>query len=191
MVITRRLVLQSARAVWSCPRSYNVLSVGSRVKCGTEPPVIGNVEHDVLYIPVAREFPVVDAFYFVKSLTGNAVGVDAVADAGAGEHWTLVCVQVTRQSKHDTTYAVNDFMSRMAQLFNGWAQLRDSLALEMIYVQHVDSKPITRWQRCEKSKQCTLNERQAAFALWDKCEQYRVLLDKDICTALPSYGKRR
>ncbi|KAH8617486.1 putative retrotransposon hot spot protein 4 (RHS4) [Trypanosoma vivax] len=191
MVITRRLVLQSARAVWSCPRSYNVLSVGSRVKCGTEPPVIGNVEHDVLYIPVAREFPVVDAFYFVKSLTGNAVGVDAVADAGAGEHWTLVCVQVTRQSKHGTTYAANDFMSRMAQLFNGWAQLRDSLALEIIYAQHVDSKPITRWQRCKTSKQCTAIELQAALALRGRCEQYRVLLDKDICTALPSYGKRK
>ncbi|KAH8607668.1 putative retrotransposon hot spot protein 4 (RHS4) [Trypanosoma vivax] len=102
MVITRRLVLQSARAVGSFPRSYSVFSVGSRVKCGTQPPVMGNAEHDVLYIPVAREFPVVDAFYFVKSLTGNAVGVDVVADAGAGEHWTLVCVQVTRQSKHGT-----------------------------------------------------------------------------------------
>ncbi|KAH8615953.1 putative retrotransposon hot spot protein 4 (RHS4) [Trypanosoma vivax] len=184
-------VLLSARAVGRCPSSYKMLDIGSRVKCGTQPPVMGNVEHDVLYIPVAREFPVVDAFYFVKSLAGNAVGVDVMADAGAGEHWTLVCVQVTRQSKHGTsTYAVNDFMAKMAQLFNGWAQLRDSLALEMIYVQHVDSKPITRWQRCEKSKQCTLGERRAALALWGKCKQYQVLLDKDICTALLSYDKK-
>ncbi|CCD19458.1 putative retrotransposon hot spot protein 4 (RHS4) [Trypanosoma vivax] len=184
-------VLLSARAVGRCPSSYKVLDIGSRVKCGTQPPVMGNVEHDVLYIPVVREFPFVNAFYFVKSLTGSAVGVDVMADAGAGEHWTLVCVQVTKQSKHDTTYAVNDFMSRMAQLFSGWVELRDSLALEMIYAQHVDSKPITRWQRCKKSKQCTLGERQAAYALLGRCEQYRVLLDKDICAALPSYGKRR
>ncbi|CCD19154.1 putative retrotransposon hot spot protein 4 (RHS4) [Trypanosoma vivax] len=184
-------VLLSACAVGRCPRSYKMLDIGSRVKCGTQPPVMGNVEHDVLYIPVAREFPVVDAFYFVKSLAGNAVGVDVVADARGGERWALACVQVTRQSKHGTTtYAVNDFMANMAQLFNGWAQLRDSLALEMIYVQHVDSKPITRWQRCKKSKQCTLNERQAALALWRRCEQYQVLLDKDICAALSSYDKK-
>ncbi|KAH8603355.1 putative retrotransposon hot spot protein 4 (RHS4) [Trypanosoma vivax] len=166
MVMTRRLVLQSARAVGRYPSSYNVVGVGSRATCGTQPPVMGNLEHDVLYIPVARGFPVVDAFYFVKSLTGNAVGVDVVADAGAGEHWTLVRAQVKRQSEHGTsTYAVNDFMAKTVQLFNDLAKLRDSLTLEMIYVQHVGGKPIARWERCEKSKQCTLNEHQAALAL--------------------------
>ncbi|KAG8338772.1 hypothetical protein TRVL_10403 [Trypanosoma vivax] len=105
--------------------------------------MMADVEHDVLCIPEAREIHIIDAFYFVKALTGDAVGVNAVAVAGAGEQWAFVCVQVTRQSEHDTsTYAVNDFMSRMAQLFNGWAQLRDRLALETICMQHVDWKPI-------------------------------------------------
>ncbi|CCD21774.1 hypothetical protein, conserved in T. vivax [Trypanosoma vivax Y486] len=75
-------VLVSARAVGRCPRSYKMLDIRSRVKCGTQPPVMGNVEHDVLYIPVAREFPVVGAFYFAEVLAGSAVGVDVMLTRG-------------------------------------------------------------------------------------------------------------
>ncbi|PWU88925.1 putative retrotransposon hot spot (RHS) protein [Trypanosoma cruzi] len=91
-----------------------------------------NIGSRVLYKPVAQNFPLVDAFFFIESPQKTLVGLRM---ATAGGH-------------HTTTSTVRQFTECLAAYFNGWEELSREMSWEMIYVQHENSKKITKWQRC-------------------------------------------
>ncbi|PWU99938.1 putative retrotransposon hot spot (RHS) protein [Trypanosoma cruzi] len=91
-----------------------------------------NIESRVLYKPEAQNFPLVDAFFFIESPQKTLVGLRM---ATAGGH-------------HTTTSTVRQFTECLAAYFNGWEELSREMSWEMIYVQHENSKKITKWQRC-------------------------------------------
>ncbi|PWU86892.1 putative retrotransposon hot spot protein (RHS,) [Trypanosoma cruzi] len=92
-----------------------------------------NIEYQTLYKPVAKNFPLVDGFFFMESPQKTLVGLQMTT---AGEHHTIPST-------------VNLFKVKMASYFNGWEEFSEGLSWEIIYVQHADSTPMTGWQRCD------------------------------------------
>ncbi|KAF8279277.1 putative retrotransposon hot spot (RHS) protein, partial [Trypanosoma cruzi] len=92
-----------------------------------------NMNYRVLYIPMVRDFPLVDCFFFVESPRRTLVGLQMTT---AGEH-------------HTTTSTVRQFTEHLSEFFNGWEEFAQGLSWEVIYVQHADSTPINGWQRCD------------------------------------------
>ncbi|EKG06704.1 retrotransposon hot spot (RHS) protein, putative [Trypanosoma cruzi] len=91
-----------------------------------------NIEYQTLYKPVAKNFPLVDGFFFMKS-----------------PQKTLVGLQITTASEHHTIPStVELFTERMESYFNGWEEFAQGLSWEIIYIQHADSTPMKGWQRC-------------------------------------------
>ncbi|PWU91566.1 putative retrotransposon hot spot (RHS) protein [Trypanosoma cruzi] len=118
------------------------------------------IEYRVLYKPVAQNFPLVDAFFFMES-----------------PQKTLVGLQITTASEHHTIPStVNLFKVRMASYFNGWEEFSEGLSWEIIYIQHADSTPMTGWQRCGplETENLTLAEN-VIVAFWkENVRQYQV-----------------
>ncbi|EKG07930.1 retrotransposon hot spot (RHS) protein, putative [Trypanosoma cruzi] len=115
----------------------------------------------VLYKPEAKNFPLVDAFFFVKSNPMTLVGLRM---ATASEH-------------HTTASTVRQFTECLAAYFNDWEESSQELSWEMIYVQHADSTPMTGWQRCDvdNSDNVSKKENQRIAAFWiKKVRQYHV-----------------
>ncbi|EKF28186.1 retrotransposon hot spot (RHS) protein, putative, partial [Trypanosoma cruzi marinkellei] len=93
---------------------------------------IRKIKYGVLYKPWVTNFPLVDASFFVKS-----------------NPMTLVGLQMTTASQHHTkTSTVKQFNERLAAYFEDWEELSREMPWEIIYVQHADSKPMKKWQRC-------------------------------------------
>ncbi|RNC33362.1 retrotransposon hot spot (RHS) protein [Trypanosoma cruzi] len=91
------------------------------------------MDHWVLYEPKVQNFPLVDCFFFVDS-----------------PRRTLVALQMTTASAHHTTATtVRQLIECMAAYFEGWDELSQDMSWEMIYVQHADSTPMKKWQRCD------------------------------------------
>ncbi|EAN86147.1 retrotransposon hot spot (RHS) protein, putative [Trypanosoma cruzi] len=119
-----------------------------------------NIEYRVLYKPVAQNFPLVDAFFFVDSNPKTLVGLRMTT---AGEH-------------HTTTSAVRQFKERMESYFNGWEEFSEGLSWNIIYIQHADSTPMIEWQRCGPVVTDNLSDAENEIvAFWEEeVHQYQV-----------------
>ncbi|KAF8288958.1 putative retrotransposon hot spot (RHS) protein, partial [Trypanosoma cruzi] len=120
-----------------------------------------DVECGVLYVTEVENFPLVDAFFFVKSNPMTLVGLRI---ATAGGH-------------HTTASTVRQFTEYLAAYFNGWEELSRKLSWEIIYVQQADSTPMNDWQRCDvvNSDDVSKKENQKIAAFWkEKVRQYQV-----------------
>ncbi|PWU92458.1 putative retrotransposon hot spot (RHS) protein [Trypanosoma cruzi] len=119
------------------------------------------IEYRVLYKPVAQNFPLVDGFFFMDS-----------------NPMTLVGLQITTASEHHTTAStVNLFKERMAAYFNGWEKFSQELSWEIIYIQHADSTPMEKRQRCGPANPNNLSpaENREIAAFWNEnVHQYQV-----------------
>ncbi|PWU88348.1 putative retrotransposon hot spot (RHS) protein [Trypanosoma cruzi] len=119
------------------------------------------IKYRVLYKPVAQNFPLLDAFFFMESPQKTLVGLQITT---AGEH-------------HTTTSTVRQFNERMAEYFNGWEELSRDMSWEIIYIQHADSTPMKGWQRCDvvNSDNLSKKENQKIAEFWiKKVHQYQV-----------------
>ncbi|KAF8283788.1 putative retrotransposon hot spot (RHS) protein [Trypanosoma cruzi] len=119
-----------------------------------------NIEYQTLYKPVAQNFPLLDAFFFLKSNPKTLVGLRITT---AGEH-------------HTTTSTVRQFNERMAEYFNGWEEFSKGLSWEIIYIQHADSTPMEKRQRCGPLKTDNLSDDEKKIvAFWNEnVHQYQV-----------------
>ncbi|KAF5217670.1 hypothetical protein ECC02_009442 [Trypanosoma cruzi] len=120
------------------------------------------LKYRVLYIPTSPTFPLVDGFFFMES-----------------PRKTLVGLRMTTASAHHTiTSTVKQFTEHLAAYFNDWDELSRDMSWDIIYMQHADSKPMEKWQRCDyvNPKNETDAEKEIV-AFWDgKVHQYRVML---------------
>ncbi|PBJ81001.1 retrotransposon hot spot (RHS) protein [Trypanosoma cruzi cruzi] len=120
-----------------------------------------DVECGVLYVTEVEDFPLLDAFFFVKTKPMTLVGLRM---ATAGGH-------------HTTASTVRQFTECLAAYFNGWEELSRQLSWEMIYVQQADSTPMNDWQRCDvvNTDGVSEEEKQKIAVFWDeKVRQYQV-----------------
>ncbi|PWU92304.1 putative retrotransposon hot spot (RHS) protein [Trypanosoma cruzi] len=110
------------------------------------------MDHWVLYEPKVQNFPLVDAFFFVKSNPMTLVGLRMAA---AGGH-------------HTTASTVRQFAECLAAYFNGWEESSRQLSWEVIYVQQADSTPMNDWRRCDvdNSDDVSKKEDQKIAAFW-------------------------
>ncbi|PBJ70761.1 retrotransposon hot spot (RHS) protein [Trypanosoma cruzi cruzi] len=119
------------------------------------------INHRLLYIPEAENFPLVDGFFFMDSNPKTLVGLRM---ATAGGH-------------HTTASTVRQFTECLAAYFNGWKKLSRDMSWEIIYVQHADSTPMNDWQRCDvvNSDNVSKKEGREIAAFWEeKVRQYQV-----------------
>ncbi|RNE95210.1 retrotransposon hot spot (RHS) protein, partial [Trypanosoma conorhini] len=93
------------------------------------PPKV-DVECGALYVPSARGFPLVDAFFFVDAPRKTAVGLQTTV----------------RGSHHSQPGTVRRLSECMAQCFNGWEAFAADLSWEIIYVRHGGSAPTNAWE---------------------------------------------
>ncbi|PWU83031.1 putative retrotransposon hot spot protein (RHS,) [Trypanosoma cruzi] len=120
------------------------------------------LKYRVLYIPTIPNFPLVDGFFFMDS-----------------PRRTLVGLQITTASAHHTTTStVNQFTEHLAKYFEGWEELSREMSWDIIYIQHENSKKISKWQRCGPVNTKNLSDDEKEIvAFWDgKVHQYRVML---------------
>ncbi|EKG06162.1 retrotransposon hot spot (RHS) protein, putative [Trypanosoma cruzi] len=125
-----------------------------------------NLEYGVLYQPVVRNFPLVDALFFMQSPRKTLVGLQMTT---AGGH-------------HTQTSTVRLFKNNMAKYFNGWEELSRDMSWEIIYVQHeIYSTPINDWQKCNDSANLTEAENREIAAFWEeKVHQYQVTVTAEM-----------
>ncbi|KAF5217680.1 hypothetical protein ECC02_009455 [Trypanosoma cruzi] len=118
------------------------------------------INHRLLYIPGVEKFPLVDAFFFVKSNPMTLVGLRMTT---TGEH-------------HTTASTVRQFTECLAAYFNDWEELFRDVSWEIIYLQHADSTPMNDWQRCDVDNSNNLTEEgREIAAFWnEKVRQYQV-----------------
>ncbi|PWU90947.1 putative retrotransposon hot spot (RHS) protein [Trypanosoma cruzi] len=119
-----------------------------------------DVEYQTLYKPVAKNFPLVDGFFFMESPQKTLVGLQITT---AGEH-------------HTTASTVNLFNERLAEYFNGWEEFSEGLSWEIIYIQHADSTPMNGWQRCDVDNYDNVSPAENVIvAFWNEnVHQYQV-----------------
>ncbi|RNF00555.1 retrotransposon hot spot (RHS) protein [Trypanosoma cruzi] len=124
------------------------------------------MDHWVLYEPKVHNFPLVDGFFFVDS-----------------PRRTLVALQMTTASAHHTiTSTVRQFTECLAAYFEGWEELYRDLSWEMIYVQHADSTPMKKWQRCDvvNSNNVSRAENREIVVFWEEeVHQYMAAISSD------------
>ncbi|EAN90067.1 retrotransposon hot spot (RHS) protein, putative [Trypanosoma cruzi] len=120
------------------------------------------LKYRVLYIPTFPTFPLVDGFFFVDSPRKTLIGLQMTT---AGAH-------------HTTASTVRQFTEHLAAYFNGWGELSRDMSWEMIYIQHADSTPMEKRQKClyvDSNNKTDAEKKIVAF--WDgKVHQYRVML---------------
>ncbi|KAF8280026.1 putative retrotransposon hot spot (RHS) protein [Trypanosoma cruzi] len=120
------------------------------------------LNYRVLYIPTFPTFPLVDGFFFMES-----------------PRRTLVGLQMTKASAHHTkTSTVNQFTEHLSRFFNGWGEFAQGLSWDIIYIQHADSKPMKKWQRCDYVNPNNKTDAEKEIvAFWDgKVHQYQFIL---------------
>ncbi|KAF5214468.1 hypothetical protein ECC02_012928 [Trypanosoma cruzi] len=120
------------------------------------------LKYRVLYIPTFPTFPLVDGFFFLNS-----------------PRKTLVGLQMTTASAHHTkTSTVRQFTEHLAVFFKGWNKLSRDMSWDIIYIQHVDSNPMKKWQRCDYvNPRNKTDAEKKIVAFWDgKVHQYQVML---------------
>ncbi|RNF03046.1 retrotransposon hot spot (RHS) protein [Trypanosoma cruzi] len=124
-----------------------------------------DVEYRVLYKPVAQNFPLLDALFFMESPRRTLVGLQTT----------------TANVHHTTTSTVKLFKKRVASYFEGWEELSRDMSWEIIYVQHADSTPIIDWQKCNDSANLTEAENREIAAFWEeKVQQYQVTITAEM-----------
>ncbi|RNF08368.1 retrotransposon hot spot (RHS) protein, partial [Trypanosoma cruzi] len=139
----------------------------------TELRFIGSPEklkYRVLYIPTFPTFPLVDGFFFMNS-----------------PRKTLVGLQMTTASAHHTkTSTVNQFTEHLSRFFNGWGRFAQGLSWDIIYIQHADSKPMKKWQRCDYVNPNNKTDAEKEIvAFWDgKVHQYQFVLTTDFVSKI-------
>ncbi|RNC41640.1 retrotransposon hot spot (RHS) protein [Trypanosoma cruzi] len=124
------------------------------------------MDHWVLYEPKVQNFPLVDGFFFVDSNPKTLVGLRM---ATAGAH-------------HTNTSTVRHFTECLAAYFDGWEELSRDLSWEMIYVQHADSTPMKKWQRCDyvnPNNVSRAGNREIAVFWEEEVHQYQVSISSD------------
>ncbi|ESS62341.1 retrotransposon hot spot (RHS) protein [Trypanosoma cruzi Dm28c] len=129
-----------------------------------------DMKYRVLYIPAARNFPLVDGFFFVDSPRKTLVGLQMTT---ASEH-------------HKITSTVNLFNERLAEYFKGWKKLSRDMSWEIIYVQHADSKKIKKWQRCGPVNTKNLSDAEKEIvAFWNgNVHEYQFVLTRDFLSKI-------
>ncbi|RNC40242.1 putative retrotransposon hot spot (RHS) protein, partial [Trypanosoma cruzi] len=124
------------------------------------------MEYGVLYIPAVQNFPLVDGFFFVDS-----------------PRRTLVALQMTTASAHHTTATtVRQFIECMAAYFEGWDELSQDMSWDIIYIQHADSTPMKKWQRCDvvNSNNVSRAENREIVVFWEEeVHQYLAAISSD------------
>ncbi|ESL05461.1 hypothetical protein TRSC58_06890 [Trypanosoma rangeli SC58] len=91
-----------------------------------------DVRYRVLYVPGMRNFPLVDAFFFVAAPRRTIIGLQTA----------------TAKAHHITSSAMRQFSERLAEVFNDWEAFSVGLSWEIIYVQHAECRSPDTWQRC-------------------------------------------
>ncbi|PWU87911.1 putative retrotransposon hot spot (RHS) protein [Trypanosoma cruzi] len=140
----------------------------------TELRFIGSPEklkYRVLYIPTFPTFPLVDGFFFMNS-----------------PRRTLVGLQMTTASAHHTIPStVKEFTEHLSRFFNGWGRFAQGLSWDIIYIQHADSKPMKKWQRCDYVNPNNKTDAEKEIvAFWDgKVHQYQFVLTTDFVSKNP------
>ncbi|RNE95276.1 retrotransposon hot spot (RHS) protein [Trypanosoma conorhini] len=115
----------------------------------------------VMYLPCVSNFPLLDALFFLNTSPRR----------------TMVGLQFTTAAAHDTTESkLKDFNDDMAKCFNNWDTVSRDLSWEIIYVQHVDSTPMRRWQKCTGIERLTSENDQRTAKLWTDAHQYQLTL---------------
>ncbi|EKF99691.1 retrotransposon hot spot (RHS) protein, putative, partial [Trypanosoma cruzi] len=120
--------------------------------------------YGVMYKPAVGNFPLVDAFFFMES-----------------PRKTLVGLQMTTASAHHTkTSTVKEFTEYLSWFFTNWEEFAQGLSWDIIYVQHADSKNISKWQRCGPVNTENLSDAEKEIvAFWDgKVHQYQFVLTR-------------
>ncbi|ORC87298.1 putative retrotransposon hot spot (RHS) protein [Trypanosoma theileri] len=123
----------------------------------------------MLYHPSISNFPLVDAFYFVKSPRGKA---------------TMIGIQTTTARRHETTSSkVCKFIEYLKNCFSDWTVISKEVSWEIIYVQPYDTdkrREIKEWQGCKlKSQRYTATLQNAIIKFWNKkVNQYQVNMSK-------------
>ncbi|PWV20821.1 putative retrotransposon hot spot protein (RHS) [Trypanosoma cruzi] len=121
------------------------------------------LKYRVLYIPTFQTFPLVDGFFFMES-----------------PRRTLVGLQMTTASAHHTIPStVNQFTEHLSRFFNGWEEFAKGLSWDIIYIQHADSTPMEKWQRCGPVITENLSDAENKIvAFWNgKVHQYQFILE--------------
>ncbi|ORC83397.1 retrotransposon hot spot (RHS) protein, partial [Trypanosoma theileri] len=124
------------------------------------------IEYNMLYHPSISNFPLVDAFYFVKSPEGTV---------------TLIGIQATTATIHETTVtAVIEFNKYLKNCFSDWTDVSKEVSWEIIYIQPYgtdERRQIKKWQGCtlNESGNYNLEEREVTAKIWnEKVNQYQV-----------------
>ncbi|EKF30911.1 retrotransposon hot spot (RHS) protein, putative [Trypanosoma cruzi marinkellei] len=119
------------------------------------------VNYWVLDTPEAENFPLVDAFFLLKSPRKTLVGLRM---ATASEH-------------HTTASTVKQFNECLAAYFNGWEESSRDMSCEMIYLQRADSTPMNGCERCDVVNPNVLSDGESCeiAAFWkEKAREYQV-----------------
>ncbi|RNC45206.1 retrotransposon hot spot (RHS) protein [Trypanosoma cruzi] len=121
------------------------------------------LRYRVLHIPTIPTFPLVDGFFFLKSPRRTLVGLQ----------------MTTASAHHTTTSTVNQFNECLAAFFDGWEEFSQGLSWDIIYIQHADSTPMKKWQRCDYvNPRNKTDAEKEIVAFWNrKVHQYRVILN--------------
>ncbi|RNC55280.1 retrotransposon hot spot (RHS) protein [Trypanosoma cruzi] len=84
----------------------------------------------------------------------------------------------TASAHHTTASTVRQFTEHLAVFFKGWNKLSRDMSWDIIYIQHADSKPMKKWQRCDYvNPRNKTNAEKKIVAFWDgKVHQYQVML---------------
>ncbi|KAH9600908.1 Trypanosome RHS [Trypanosoma melophagium] len=162
----KRSVLQRRDSVAYASKGY------LRFPTGTNDEEMRRIEYNMLYHPSISNFPLVDAFYFVKSAEGRV---------------TLIGIQTTTARDHETTVtAVSGLKEYLETCFSDWADISKEVSWEIIYMQPKvgnESKQIRRWQGCilNESEEYTIEEQKVVAAFWnEKVNQYQVNLSPEM-----------
>ncbi|ORC87297.1 putative retrotransposon hot spot (RHS) protein, partial [Trypanosoma theileri] len=126
----------------------------------------------MLYHPSISNFPVVDAFYFLKSARGKV---------------TLIGIQTTTAKRHETTASkVCKFIEYLKNCFSDWTLISKKVSWEIIYLQPYDTderRQIKEWQGCtfKNSQQYTATLQNAIIKFWkEKVNQYQVNMSQSM-----------
>ncbi|RNF01523.1 putative retrotransposon hot spot (RHS) protein [Trypanosoma rangeli] len=118
-----------------------------------------DVRRQVLYVPGAEGFPLLDTFFFVESPRRTMVGLQTTPAKA-------------RQIATNTAKQLND---HMAEFFNGWEKFARSLPWEIVYVQRGGKETIHAWQGCGASGNGASAEDKRSMTFWKrKVHQYHV-----------------
>ncbi|CCD19120.1 hypothetical protein, conserved in T. vivax [Trypanosoma vivax Y486] len=171
--VTLESVLKNRNAYGWCPIrlqcvSFRIGDSGNSTVIPTK-----NIKPGILYIPTLFEFDVIDAFYFVEVLRPDTTG-DVPKN---NSRLTLVFVRVPRERDTAlTTSRVAAFIRRMKECMDGWEQLTNEIAFEMLYLRHTSNVAINRRQTCALAIGETRREHLEAHAFWENMEQFEVEL---------------